>query len=156
MQGIRLAKPNLGERFLVIGLGIIGQITVQLLKNCGCEVYAVDTNNNRCEIAGQFGINCLHLDNKINPISWAKKETKDLGFDGVIVTASTNNSEPLILASRVAKRRGKIVLVGSTKIELNRDIFYEKELLFQVSKSYGRVDTILNMRKKEMIIPLHM
>ena len=137
LQGIRLAKPNLGERFFVIGLGIIGQITVQLLKNSGCEVYAVDTNNNRCEIASQFGINCLHLDNKINPISWAKKETKDLGFDGVIVTASTSNSEPLILASKVAKRRGKIVLVGSTKIELNRDIFYEKELLFQVSKSYG-------------------
>ncbi len=137
LQGIRLAKPNYGEKFLVVGLGIIGQITAQLLKSNGCEVYAMDINNNRCEIAREFSVNCFHLKDNFNAISWSEKETGNLGFDGVIVTASSKNSEPLELAAKVSKKRGKIVLVGSTKIELNRNVFYEKELSFQVSKSYG-------------------
>ena len=91
-------------------MGIIGQITVQLLKIADVK-FTVDTNN-RCEIAGQFGINCLHLDNKINPILGQKRDQR-FGFDGVIVIISTN-SEPLILASRVAKR-GKNCFSGVYK-----------------------------------------
>ena len=137
LQGIRMANPNFGERYLVIGLGIIGQITLQLLKSNGCEVFAFDTNSQRCDLASQFGATCLHLNSYVNPITWSEKQTNNLGFDGVIVTASTNTSDPLTLAANVARKKGKIVLVGTSKIELNRDTFYEKELSFQVSKSYG-------------------
>jgi len=137
LQGIRLASPNYGERYLVIGLGIIGQIIVQLLKSNGCEVYAIDTNDKRCSLAKNFGINSLHLKSDDDAISWCKKNTKGIGFDGIIVAASSDTSDPVKLASKLARKKGTIVLVGSTKIELNRNIFYEKELKFQVSKSYG-------------------
>ena len=82
----------------------------------------------------------------------AKKETKDLGFDGVIVTASTSNSEPLILASKAAKRRGKIVLVGLQRLNLIEIFFMRKNCYFKSVNLMAQVDTILNMKKKEMII----
>jgi len=137
MQSLRLAVPNYGEKYLVIGLGIIGQITAQLLKSSGCEAYAIDTNKKRCLLASELGINSFHLKSDNEVISWALDGTNGIGFDGILVTASSSDSKPLKLAAKLARQRGKIILVGSTKIELNRDVFYSKELNFQVSKSYG-------------------
>ncbi len=137
MQSLRLSSPNYGEKYLVIGLGIIGQITAQLLKSSGCDVFAIDTNKERCLLAAELGINTFHLKSNNEVLSWALNGTSGIGFDGILVAASCNNSKPLKLAAKLARQRGKIILVGSTKIELSRDIFYAKELKFQVSKSYG-------------------
>tara|TARA_Y100001968_G_scaffold280565_1_gene277214 strand:+ start:83388 stop:85505 length:2118 start_codon:yes stop_codon:yes gene_type:complete len=137
LQSIRLANPTFGETFVVSGLGLIGLLTAQLLKANGCRVLGFDFDSNKCELAKTFGIETLNLSNVIDPVSWCDQKTNFLGVDGVIISAATESSEPVNLAAKICRKRGRIVLLGVTGINLRRDLFYKKELSFQVSCSYG-------------------
>jgi len=137
LQGLRLAQPTIGECFVVMGLGLIGQLTVQLLISNGCRVLAIDLDTKKCELAESFGAEILDLSKDNDPISKADSFSKGRGIDGVIITASTKSSDPVHHAAQMCRKRGRIVLVGVTGLELRRSDFYEKELSFQVSCSYG-------------------
>tara|TARA_B100000674_G_scaffold491939_1_gene510933 strand:+ start:6370 stop:8364 length:1995 start_codon:yes stop_codon:yes gene_type:complete len=137
LQGIRLAQPSLGETFLVVGLGLIGLLTVQLLKANGCKVLALDVDPSRCKLAEIYGCSTICLSEHDDPVGWAHSQTDGIGVDGVIVTASTSSSEPIHLSAQASRQRGRIILVGVSGLEIRRDLFYKKELTFQVSCSYG-------------------
>jgi predicted dehydrogenase/threonine dehydrogenase-like Zn-dependent dehydrogenase len=137
LQGIRLAQPTLGECVVVTGLGIVGLLTVQLLKAHGCRVLALDFDAGRVQLARAFGADAVDLSNGGNPLEVARHFSRGRGVDAAIVTASTKSSEPLHEAAVMCRKRGRIVLVGVTGMELSRADFYEKELSFQVSCSYG-------------------
>jgi threonine dehydrogenase-like Zn-dependent dehydrogenase len=137
LQGIRLASPTLGETFVVTGLGLIGQLAVQLLLAHGCRVMAVDFDSWKCDLARSFGAETVDLSKGGDPLTAATSFSKGRGVDGVIITASTKSSEPVHQAAQMCRKRGRIVLVGVTGLELSRADFYEKELSFQVSCSYG-------------------
>lgn len=137
LQGIRLAQPSLGEAFVVTGVGLIGLLTVQLLRAQGCRVLAIDFDSHKLEIARTFGAETCNLGAGEDPVAAGMAFSRGAGVDGVIITASTKSSDPVTQAARMSRKRGRIVLVGVTGLELNRADFYEKELTFQVSCSYG-------------------
>ncbi|EGL19528.1 MULTISPECIES: bi-domain-containing oxidoreductase [unclassified Paenibacillus] len=137
LQGIRLANPTLGETFVVTGLGLIGLITVQLLRAHGCRVLGADFDPGKLQIAKSLGAEIVDLSKGEDPLSAARTFSKGRGVDGVLITASTKSSEPVHQAAHMCRKRGRIVLVGVTGLELSRADFYEKELSFQVSCSYG-------------------
>jgi predicted dehydrogenase/threonine dehydrogenase-like Zn-dependent dehydrogenase len=137
LQGIRLAQPTLGEAFVVTGVGLIGLLTVQLLRAQGCRVLAIDFDEAKLELARQFGALTCNPGAGEDPVSAGIAFSRGNGVDGVIITASTQSSDPVTQAARMCRKRGRIVLVGVAGLELNRADFYEKELSFQVSCSYG-------------------
>lgn len=137
LQGIRLAQPTLGESFVVTGVGLIGLLTVQMLRAQGCRVLAIDFDPAKLALARQFGAETCNPGAGEDPVAAGMAFSRGLGVDGVIVTASTKSSDPITQAARMSRQRGRIVLVGVTGLELNRADFYEKELNFQVSCSYG-------------------
>ena len=137
LQGIRLANPTLGETFLVSGLGLIGLLTGQLLAAQGCRVLGLDPDPSKCALAETLGITALQLGSGMDPVAWCLDHTAGIGVDGVLITAATSSSEPVHVAAQACRQRGRIVLVGVTGLELRRELFYKKELSFQVSCSYG-------------------
>jgi predicted dehydrogenase/threonine dehydrogenase-like Zn-dependent dehydrogenase len=137
LQGIRLANPTLGETFVVSGLGLIGLLTGQLLAAQGCRVLGLDPDPSKCALAETLGITALHLASGVDPVAWCLVHASGIGVDGVLITAATSSSEPVHVAAQACRQRGRIVLVGVTGLELRRDLFYKKELFFQVSCSYG-------------------
>lgn len=137
LQGIRLAAPTLGESFVVTGTGLIGLLTVQLLRAQGCRVLAIDFDEHKLALARQFGAETCNPGKGEDPVEAGMAFSRGQGVDGVIITASTPSSDPVTQAARMSRKRGRIVLVGVTGLELNRADFYEKELSFQVSCSYG-------------------
>lgn len=137
LQGIRLAQPTLGETFVVTGVGLIGLLTVQLLRAHGCRVLAIDFDDAKLALARQFGAATCNPASGEDPIAAGMAFSRGQGVDGVIITASTKSTDPVMQAARMSRKRGRIVLVGVTGLELNRADFYEKELVFQVSCSYG-------------------
>lgn len=137
LQGIRLAQPTLGETFVVTGVGLIGLLTVQLLRAQGCRVLAIDFDPAKLELARQFGAQTCNPGAGEDPVAAGVAFSRGVGVDGVIITASTKSSDPVSQAAHMCRQRGRIVLVGVTGLELSRADFYEKELTFQVSCSYG-------------------
>lgn len=137
LQGIRLARPTLGEAFVVTGVGLIGLLTVQLLRAHGCRVLALDFDDSKLALARQFGAETCNPGRGEDPVAAGMAFSRGQGVDGVIITASSQSNEPVTQAARMSRKRGRIVLVGVTGLELNRADFYEKELTFQVSCSYG-------------------
>ncbi len=137
LQGVRLAQPTLGECFVVTGLGLIGLLAVQILTANGCRVLGIDFDSGKCELARSFGAQTVDLSKGEDPLKAAEAFSLGRGVDGVLITASTKSSEPVMQAAAMCRKRGRIVLVGVTGLELSRTIFYEKELTFQVSCSYG-------------------
>tara|TARA_Y100000389_G_scaffold169439_1_gene175708 strand:- start:14086 stop:16197 length:2112 start_codon:yes stop_codon:yes gene_type:complete len=136
LQGVRLTKPTLGETVVVIGLGLIGLMTVQLLRANGCKVLALDFDSEKLLLAKKFGAEIINVSNE-DPISAADFFSNRQGVDAVIVTASTQSHEPIKQAAKMCRKRGRIVLVGVTGLNLSRDDFFKKEITFQVSSSYG-------------------
>jgi predicted dehydrogenase/threonine dehydrogenase-like Zn-dependent dehydrogenase len=136
LQGIRLAKPTLGEAVVVIGLGLVGLMTVQLLKANGCRVLALDFDQNKLSLAKKFGAELVDL-SKADPLAIADNFSRGRGVDAVIITAATTSDKPVHQAAQMCRKRGRIVLVGVTGLKLSRDDFFKKELTFQVSSSYG-------------------
>jgi predicted dehydrogenase/threonine dehydrogenase-like Zn-dependent dehydrogenase len=137
LQGVRLAAPTLGETFAVFGLGLIGLLTVQLLRAQGCRVIGLDFDARKLALAASWGAETLHLGELADPVAAVSALTGGRGVDGVLLTASTASSDPVHLAAQMCRKRGRIVLVGVTGLALQRADFYEKELTFQVSCSYG-------------------
>lgn len=137
LQGIRLAKPTIGEAFVVTGLGLIGLLTVQMLRAQGCRVLGIDFDPKRLELARSFGAETVNLGAGEDVLSRAKTFSRGAGIDGVIITAATSSNEPISQAAKMCRKRGRIILVGVVGLELSRADFYEKEVTFQVSCSYG-------------------
>lgn len=137
LQGIRLVQPTLGESVVVTGLGLIGLITVQLLRANGCRVLGIDMDPTKVALAKQFGAETVDLSAGEDPLQVAEAFSRGRGVDAVILTAATKSSEPVSQAAKMSRKRGRIVLVGVTGLELSRADFFEKELSFQVSCSYG-------------------
>jgi predicted dehydrogenase/threonine dehydrogenase-like Zn-dependent dehydrogenase len=137
LQGVRLIQPTLGEAVVVTGMGLIGLLTVQLLRAHGCRVLGIDFNSSNLELAKQFGAEIVDLSLGQDPVAAAEKFSRGRGMDAVIVTAATKSNEPMHQAALMCRKRGRIVLVGVTGLELSRDDFFKKELTFQVSCSYG-------------------
>ncbi len=137
LQGIRLLSPSIGEVVAVTGLGLIGLLAVQILRAQGCTVIGIDLDPQKCRLAESFGATAVDLSGGGDPIGVAKQLSNGKGVDGVLITASTRSNQPIHQAAVMCRKRGRIVLVGVAGLELSRADFYEKELSFQVSCSYG-------------------
>jgi len=137
LQGIRLISPTFGETIVVTGLGLIGLMAAQLLKANGCRVIGLDFDGSKVELAKSFGIEAIRLDENADPVAIVLSMTDDIGADGVLITASTKSNEVISQAAKMSRNRGRIVLVGVIGLDIQRADFYEKELSFQVSCSYG-------------------
>jgi len=137
LQGIRLLNPTFGETIVVSGLGLIGLLTAEMLCANGCHVIGFDLDPEKVRIARQKGIEAVQISSGMDPVRVVEEMTNGSGADGVLITASTKDSGLVSQAARMSRKRGRIILVGVTGLELNRSEFYEKELSFQVSCSYG-------------------
>jgi predicted dehydrogenase/threonine dehydrogenase-like Zn-dependent dehydrogenase len=136
LQGIRLLNPTLGETIVVTGLGLIGLLTAQLLLANGCKVIGIDVDESKLNIAKKWGvIPCTPKNGDV--VKFVEEQTNGIGADGVIITASVKSDEIIAQAARMSRKRGRIILVGVIGLNLSRADFYEKELSFQVSCSYG-------------------
>jgi predicted dehydrogenase/threonine dehydrogenase-like Zn-dependent dehydrogenase len=154
LQGIRLLNPTLGETVVVTGLGLIGLLTAQMLVANGCQVIGVDIDESKLLMAKNMGVV------PFNPITgdivkFVENYTNGIGADGVVITASSKNNEIISQAARMSRKRGRIILVGVIGLELSRAEFYEKELTFQVSCSYGpgRYDEEYEQRGTDYPLP---
>lgn len=136
LQGVRLANPTIGETVVVSGLGLIGLLTVQILRANGCRVLGLDFNEHRLHLAQTFGADVVDLRSQ-DPVAAAASFSRGHGVDAVLVTAATKSNEPMHQAAQMCRKRGRIILVGVAGLELSRSDYYEKELTFQVSCSYG-------------------
>jgi predicted dehydrogenase len=134
LHGFRLAEPQLGENVAVIGLGLLGLLTIQLASAAGCRVWGMDTNPERVALASQFGISACSRQNAEDS---AQAFTLNRGFDSVIICADTGSNDPVNLAGAIARDRAKIVATGAVGLTFPRKIYFEKELSFINSRSYG-------------------
>ena len=143
LQGMRLLNPAFGETIVVSGLGLIGLMSVQMLIANGCKVIGIDFDKNKLVLAQKYGARTIDLSAGIDPIEAAVAMTNGVGVDGVLITASAKEDEIVHQSAQMSRKRGRIVLIGVVNLNLNRSDFYEKELTFQVSCSYGpgRYDT---------------
>jgi len=137
LQGIRLLQPGFGETVVVVGLGLIGLITAELLVANGCEVIGFDFDASKVALAASKGVKAYNVSDGSDPVAIAKSLTNGIGVDGVIITASTKSDEVIAQAAQMSRKRGRIILVGVIGLDIKRADFYEKELSFQVSCSYG-------------------
>jgi predicted dehydrogenase/threonine dehydrogenase-like Zn-dependent dehydrogenase len=137
MQGVRLARPELGELVAVSGLGLIGLIAVQLLKANGCRVIGIDFSGDKVELGLRLGMDqgvVLEEDNAHRAVDTF---TKGRGVDLTFITAATSSNQPIELAGEITRRKGSIVVVGAVGLNIPRDIYYRKELDVKISMSYG-------------------
>lgn len=136
LQGIRLINPSFGETVVVIGLGLIGLITAELLLANGCQVIGFDFDIQKVELAQKKGVHAFQS-NHTDVVKTVESLTHQVGADAVIITASTKSDEVISQAAQMSRKRGKIVLVGVIGLDIQRADFFKKELSFQVSCSYG-------------------
>ena len=136
LQGVRLAEPTLGESVVVIGLGLVGQLTVQLLKANGCRVFGLDLDETRVGLSLEIGADYAMVSSDA-----AAKEiemwTRGHGADAVLITAATDSNEPIELAARVSRLKGRVIVVGMTGMDIPRQPFFSRELKLIISMSYG-------------------
>ncbi|MGE5848597.1 MAG: bi-domain-containing oxidoreductase [Candidatus Methylomirabilota bacterium] len=137
LQGVRRAQPALGESIGVIGLGILGQLTVQLLKATGCRVIGLDLRRARVELARSLSLDEGLVPSDGDPEERVRQLTNGFGLDVVIITAATPSDDPVRLAMRLARRKGRVVVVGDVGLKLQRQDMYPKELDLLMSTSYG-------------------
>jgi len=137
LQGIRLATLTLGESVAVIGVGLIGLLTVQLLRAHGCRVLAFDLDKKKLALAQQMGAEIGHLQPGFDPVAAGMAFSRNQGLDAVLITTATTSNDPMTQAAHMSRKRGRIVLIGTAGLQLNRADFYAKELSLQVSCSYG-------------------
>ncbi|MBX3418215.1 MAG: bi-domain-containing oxidoreductase [Pirellulaceae bacterium] len=154
LQGIRLIGPTLGERVVVSGLGLIGLIAVQILRANGCQVLGIDFDPKKLALARQFGAETVDLAAGQDPMAVAEQWSQGIGVDAVLITASAKSDELMHQAATMCRQRGRIVLVGVVGLNLRRADFYEKELSFQVSCSYGPGRYDDNYEKRGLDYPI--
>jgi predicted dehydrogenase/threonine dehydrogenase-like Zn-dependent dehydrogenase len=136
LHGIRTADVKLGDTVAVIGLGLLGQLTVQILKAGGCRVLGMDIASNRAELASRLGADATAaLSSEFRDLCYAR--SRGAGVDAVLITAETPSSDPVNLAAEIARDRGIVVAVGMVGMDIERRLYYEKELDFRISRSYG-------------------
>lgn len=135
MQGIRQAEVVLGHSVAVIGLGLVGQLAVQMLKAAGCRVFGIDINPERNALAERLGADAVQA--PAEAASAGLSFTSGRGFDAVLITADTKSNEPVVLAGELARDRAAVVALGAVGLEIPRKIYYEKELDLRLSRSYG-------------------
>ena len=136
LQGVRLAEPTLGESVVVIGLGLVGQLTVQLLKANGCRVFGLDLDPARVSLAMELGADRAVVSGE-EAASEIDKWTRGRGADAVLITAATDSNEPVELAARVSRLKGRVIVVGMTGLDIPRQPFFSRELKLVISMSYG-------------------
>ena len=136
LQGVRLCKPTIGESIVVIGLGLVGIMTVQILKANGCRVIGIDIDQKKCDLANSFGAKTINSKN-VSDLDKLIFNLTGSGADGVIITASNSDNKIISDAARMSRKRGRIILVGVVGLSIDRSEFFKKELTFQVSASYG-------------------
>ena len=134
LHGFRLAEPQLNERVLVIGLGLLGLLSVQIAAAAGCRVFGVDTNPQRVQLAQQFGISAC---TRQTALAQAQAFTLNRGFDVILICADTTSNDPVELAGTLARDRGRVVATGAVGLNIPRKLYYEKEINFINSRSYG-------------------
>lgn len=137
LQGVRRAAPTLGETFVVIGLGVLGQLTAQMLRANGCRVIGTDLDPGRLKLAEEQGLEQGICAAEEDPVSAVTRLSSGVGADGVIITAATASSAIVEEAFRMCRRKARVVLVGDVGLDLRRDELYRKELDFLISTSYG-------------------
>jgi predicted dehydrogenase/threonine dehydrogenase-like Zn-dependent dehydrogenase len=136
LQGVRLTEPTLGESVVVIGLGLIGQLAVQLLKANGCRVFGIDLDEKKIELARQFGADagCAPGDGtKRSVMEWSRGR----GADAVLITAASSSNQPVELAGEISRPKGRVVVVGAVGLNIPRKPYYDRELTLKISMSYG-------------------
>lgn len=155
LQGIRLLQPTLGERVAVFGLGLIGLVSVQMLVANGVRVLGIDVDPGRLELARKFGAETVDIKSGADPVAAGLAFSDGVGVDGVLITASAKEDQIVSQSARMSRKRGRIVLIGVVNLGLNRAEFYEKELSFQVSCSYGpgRYDAEYEERGRDYPLP---
>src|SRR5579863_8627913 len=138
LQRVRVADVRVGERVAVIGLGLVGLLTAQILKAAGCEVWGMDLDPGRLALARELGVDivCAPGDWRGSPYRVEVCERGE-GPDAVIITAATPSREPVELAGRLARDRGVVVVLGDVRVDVPRDTYYRKELELRYSRSYG-------------------
>ncbi len=154
LQGIRLCKPTFGETIVVIGLGLIGLVTAELLKANGCRVIGYDFDQQKVDMALSKGITAFNPAQGTDPVKFVQQATNETGADGVIITASAKSNEVIHQAADMSRKHGRIILVGVIGLNIRRDDFYKKELTFQVSCSYGPGRYDENYEQKGQDYPL--
>ncbi len=135
LHGIRTADVKLGDAVAVVGVGMVGQLTVQLLRAAGCRVLAFDPNRTRAALAQQMGAE--YIASSAEQCKSVCAHASGHGVDAVIITADTASNEPVQLAGEIARDRATVVAVGAVGLTIPRKLYYEKELDFRVSRSYG-------------------
>jgi predicted dehydrogenase/threonine dehydrogenase-like Zn-dependent dehydrogenase len=136
LQGVRLAEPTLGESVVVIGLGLVGELTVQLLKANGCRVFGLDLNPERVALALELGADKASVSSETSAKE-IEAWTRGHGADAVLITAATDSNEPVELAARVSRLKGRVIVVGMTGMNIPRAPFFSRELKLVISMSYG-------------------
>lgn len=154
LQGVRRLQPTLGEVFVVIGLGILGQLTSQILQANGCVVIGSDLKNDRLDLAASLGMEHSVPVDENNQIDYIHRVTDGNGVDGVVITAAAQSSEIISAAFQMCRKKGRVVLVGDVGLDLKRDDIYEKELDFLISTSYGPGRYDYNYEEKGKEYPL--
>lgn len=137
LQGVRLVNPTLGEYVCVMGLGLIGLIAVQILRASGARVIGFDFDADRVALAKEYGADAYDLSTGIDPVRQAMEFSQGQGIDGVLITAATKSNDVVKHSAQMSRQRGRVVLTGVVGLDLDRADFYEKEITFQVSCSYG-------------------
>lgn len=137
LQGIRLCNPTFGETIVVTGLGLIGLLTAQMLLANGCQVIGIDIDPGKCALAEKWGVITINPSTGTDPVKAVMGITNGVGTDGVVITASAKNNDIISQAAQMSRKRGRIILIGVIGLSISRAEFYEKELTFQVSCSYG-------------------
>lgn len=137
LQGIRLINPTFGETVVVTGLGLIGLIASQILISNGCNVVGLDFDQSKVDLAKSWGVQAYNAAGGVDVVKVIEELTGGVGADAVLITASTKSDEVISQAANMSRKRGRIVLVGVIGLNIMRADFYEKELSFQVSCSYG-------------------
>ena len=135
LQGVRQTNPMLGERIVVMGLGLLGQITVQLLKANGCKVLGTDFDPKKLELAKELGADEVCMPNEI--IEQSNLFTRGNGADAVIIAASTSSNQPIIDAGEISRMKARVVVVGLVGMDIPRNEYYKKELELKLSMAYG-------------------
>ncbi len=137
LQGIRLLEPTFGETIVVVGLGLIGLVTAELLKSNGCNVIGFDFDQSKVDIAKEKGIIAINPGQGTDQVKFVESYTNGIGADGVIITASNKSNEIISQSAQMCRKRGRVILVGVIGLDISRADFYTKEISFQVSCSYG-------------------
>lgn len=137
LQGVRLTQPELGDYVVVIGLGLIGLITVQLLQANGCQVLGIDLDERKVELGLKLGMDYGVVSSKEDAVAAVERFTRGRGADHTLITAATKSNAPIELAGELTRRKGQVVAVGAVGMDIPRDSYYKKELELKISMSYG-------------------